>query len=274
MTAEERKIAEAYKRVFKKIYTKRRLNKFLKGDRFDIISASAALENSRDYDEFAKKFSRELAKLGLTKKRGIWRKYYEAAKKLNYIALPKTWSDFEKRQMEKAILHNFKMIKTIPRHVLEISQHKYSLDLINEVAKGRLSRGTFYRDLAAHGAKNAKVIARTESSKLLTFITENRAKDLGSVAYRWRSSNDIRTRPSHRAMNNVIVFWRPDNEKPILDKMQGNAGEFPNCRCTAQAIFDEDDFPDNHYKVYDYRTHKVVTMKTKDLLEAMKKGQL
>ena len=47
-------------------------------------------------------------------------------------------------------------------------------------------------------------------------------------------------------MNGVIVFWRPDNQKPLLDKMRGNAGEFPNCRCTPLPILDENDITESN----------------------------
>ena len=75
-------------------------------------------------------------------------------------------------------------------------------------------------------------------------------------------------------MNDVIVFWRPDNQKPLLDKMRGNAGEFPNCRCTTEPLFDENDFEDNFYKVYDYRIDKVVSISKKKLIESIRKGAL
>ena len=55
----------------------------------------------------------------------------------------------------------------------------------------------------------------------------------------------------------------------LLDNMRGNAGEFPNCRCDPQAIFDEDDLDKNQYKVYDYKTDKVITMSKNELIKAM-----
>ena len=122
------------------------------------------------------------------------------------------------------------------------------------------------------GNTHSKVIARTESAKLQTVILENRALDLGSIAYIWLASNDKRTRPSHKAMNGVIVFW--NFNKPLLDNMRGHAGEFPNCRCSPQPIFDEEDLQKPFYKVYDYRNNNIISMNKKDLIEALKRGQL
>lgn len=270
----ERQIQEIYEAVFKKIYTQKNIDALAKGSRIDITQTAALLESSEAYENFAKKFAKELAKKGIGKERGLWRKYFEAARKLHYVGLPKTWNEFEKSVMSKAIENNFKMIKSIPKQALAISQHVYTSTLIKEVAENKLSRGAFERQLKKHEAKNAKLIARTESAKLQTAILEQRAKDIGCVAYIWRASNDRRTRESHKEMNNVVVFWRPDPEKPLRDKMRGNAGEFPNCRCTPQPIIDEDDLTNATYKVYDYHTDKIITMNRFELLEALEKKEI
>ena len=178
------------------------------------------------------------------------------------------------KQLSAAVKHNFTMIKSIPARMMEILEHKYTSTLIEEVAKGKLPRGSFERQLKAHGHKQAKLIARTETAKLQTAIVQNRSQDLGSVMYRWRSSNDKRTRPSHREMNDVIVFWRSDLEKPLLDEMYGNAGEFPNCRCSPQPILDENDITNSWYKVYDYRQHKIISLGKNELIKAMQNGGL
>ncbi len=265
----ERMINRIYDLVFKKIYSKQRTSALSNGNHQPVVEAVSMLESSKQYNQFAAKFAVELAKKGLSQRRGIWRKYYEAAKKLHYVGLPSTFSAYEQQQMTLAITHNFTMIKSIPQHVLSISQHQYTSTLIEEVAKGAIPRGSFYRELASHGAKNARLIARTETAKLQTAIDENRATSLGSVAYFWLASNDKRTRPSHKAMNGVIVFWRPETQKPLLDKMRGNAGEFPNCRCATLPILDESDIEKTNYKVYDYRSDTIITMNKQDIIQAL-----
>lgn len=274
MNAVERKILKIYEQVFKKIYNKSGIDALKRNDRTVILKNMGVLETSKDYEEFAKKYSQELAKLGIKSRRGLWRKYYEAAKKLHYVAIPKTWTEYEMTILSKAVKHNFEMIKSIPRKTVEVMEHKYTSTLIEEVAKGKLPRGSFYRELASHGHKRAKLVARTETAKLQTAITETRARDLGSVAYFWLASNDKRTRPSHRAMNGVIVFWKDEMHKPLLDNMRGNAGEFPNCRCDTEPIVDLDQLSKSNYKVYDYRIDKVVTMSKNDVIKAFEQKQL
>lgn len=270
----ERKILKIYNEVYKKIFNSAAISTLATGSTSIVASNVATLQSSKQYEEFCKQFATELAKRGLANQRGVWRKFFDAAKASRHIALKMSYKDYEFKQMRKAIEHNFTMIQSIPTRMLDILQKKYLSTLIEEVAKGALPRGSFAKQLSIHAGKQAKVIARTETAKLQTAITENRATDLGSVAYIWKSSKDIRTRPSHRMMNGVVVFWRQGTQKPLLDKMYGNAGEFPNCRCTPLPIFDESDLKENSYKVYNYTTHSIIDMKKKDLINVITQGAL
>lgn len=270
----ERLIVQIYAKVYKEVFNTSNTNMLIKNDMQAVINSLSALQSSQKYNEFAVKFAQSLAAKGVRGQKGIWRKFYEAAKKAHYIGLPKTWAAFEAKIMTNAISHNFQMIKSIPDRMKEILGHKYTSTLIEEVAKGNLPRGSFRNMLAKHGHKQATLIARTETAKLQTAILENRATSLGSIVYRWLSSKDRRTRPSHQMMNGVIVFWRPQTQKPKLDNMQGNAGEFPNCRCTPQPIVDIVDLTQQSYKVYDYNSHKIITMTKKELISAIQKGTL
>jgi len=270
----ERQIEKIYKEVFKKIYSKKTLSKLI-SSKEDIKKQMLSLTNSDAYNKFAKKFSEELTKKGLSVKRGLWRKYFKAAKELKHGVFEKTYTEFQHNQFVKAMIHNFKMIKSIPRKVVEVSQQTYMSILRKQVIEGSLPRGSFEKELQKQGAKNAKLIARTERAKLQTTIMENRSRSLGSIMYVWLSSNDARTRKSHKNMNGVIVFWRDnDNEKPNLDKMFGNAGEFPNCRCSPKPILDERDITKSIYRVYDYRSKKIVQLSKFQLLECLKIGKL
>jgi len=271
----ERQIEAIYKEVFKKVFSTSTIRRFETMNEDKIKNTILRLGETDAYERFAKKFSKELAKKGLSHERGIWRKYFDAAKARRYKVYVKSFSEFQLEQLKKATEHNFKMIKSIPEKVLKVYEQKYILTLREQVLEGSIGRGSFEKELRKQGHKNSKLIARTETAKLQTAIMENRARDLGSVAYIWLSSNDIRTRKSHREMYDVVVFWRnKDNEKPNLDTMWGNAGEFPNCRCSPEPILDEKDLTKSSYKVYDYRNHTIITMSKIKLIEALKKGEL
>lgn len=268
----ENQINKIYKKVFNEIFNQRAVSNLLNNNKMQIGLSIAKLSSSDKFNKFCERFSKELAKMGLSQQRGIWRKYFQAARSAHIVGLPKTFNEFELQTMREAVDNNFKMIKSIPDRVFEVMNHKYTTTLIEEVIKGSVSRGSFKRLLEKHGNTNAKLVARTEAAKLQTVVLESRSTNLGSVAYVWKASNDNRTRPSHKEMNNVIVFWKHD--KPHLDNMIGHAGEFPNCRCAPLPIFDEDDFPNGQLKIYNYNTHSIESISKRDLIASLEKNQL
>lgn len=271
-TSIDRLIQQIYKTVYKQVFTKQNVSALSKGNAQPARNALDLLDLSQKYDEFAKKFAAELTKKGVYGQKGTWKKYYQAAKSKNYVGIPRTLSAYEAQVAKTAIEQNFKMIKTIPSQIKEILGHKYTSTLIQQVLEGKLGRKSFEAQLASHGHKQAKLIARTETAKLQTAILEERATNVGSIVYEWRASHDKRTRPSHKAMDGVIVFWK--KQKPLLDDMRGHAGEFPNCRCTPQPILDEDDLTESWYRVYDYRTDQIRRIGKRELIEAIRQGEL
>lgn len=85
-------------------------------------------------------------------------------------------------------------------------------------------------------ASKARTIARTSVSSVNTALTRARCERIGSDRYRWRTARDSDVRRSHQEMEGKIVHW---SDPPTLDNMTGHAGEFPNCRCYPEPIFDD-----------------------------------
>lgn len=259
----EKAINTAYEKVFNEVF---------KGEKTDIPQAKRRLinlENSSRYEIFCQKFAQSLAKKQIKYQKNTWKKLYTVAKKEGVIALKTTYTEYQKDVFKKAVNENFKMIKSIPQEVMKVINEKSIEKLINEVAEGKETRGSFEKFLKEKKSKNAKLIARTETAKLQTVIQKERATKLGSVCYIWRTSNDQRVRQSHKDMNGVVVFWKDDQEdKPLLDNMYGNAGEFPNCRCDCDSIVIPNvQLKNSFYNVYNYEKHKIERVSRKDLLE-------
>lgn len=89
----------------------------------------------------------------------------------------------------------------------------------------------------------ALLIARTETARSNAYISESRARAVGSSQYRWHNSGDAAVRESHRKyhgknLQGMIFSW--DNPPTLDDGMTGHPGTFPNCRCFAEPIFDEE----------------------------------
>ena len=79
----------------------------------------------------------------------------------------------------------------------------------------------------------AMLIARTESSRAASTITEIRAKSVGSKGYIWRTSRDVDVRKSHKALDGEFIRW---DSPPVTDKLKGHAGCVPNCRCYPEPV--------------------------------------
>jgi SPP1 gp7 family putative phage head morphogenesis protein len=108
---------------------------------------------------------------------------------------------------------------------------------VESLVSGRRSSATAREILrtADVSASRARLIARTESGRLASKLTEARCVQIGSEDYVWHATHDFpRVRASHLAMDLVIVRWtRP----PTLDGLAGHAGCLPNCRCYAEPRF-------------------------------------
>ena len=76
----------------------------------------------------------------------------------------------------------------------------------------------------------ANLIARTETGRVVSNLTQARAESVGSEGYQWATVRDAQVRPSHKAMDGKYVSW---SDPPTLDGLRGHAGSIPNCRCYA-----------------------------------------
>lgn len=89
----------------------------------------------------------------------------------------------------------------------------------------------------------AMLIARTETARANAVINQSRAMSVGSNQYRWHNSGDGAVRESHRVykgkrLQGMIFSW--DNPPTLTDGMTGHPGTFPNCRCFAEPVFDDE----------------------------------
>lgn len=119
----------------------------------------------------------------------------------------------------------------------------------------------------------ADLIARTETSKTSSALTQARSQNLGINWYEWRTSEDGRVRKSHKHMDGVLINWNdpPSPEaltKPPIKSTLGkyNAGCAPNCRCYASPVV-RLDFISWPHKVY-YRG-QIIRMSRKEFESIM-----
>ena len=191
-------------------------------------------DNKKKWDKLSAKMSQELKK--------------ELSK-----APAKTW-------MQKYMDDNVGLIKSIPIDAAKrvhklIKENQYvglrSTDLIDEIMR-----------IGSISENKAKMIARTETSRYSTALTEMRATSIGADWYVWKAVGDFRTRSSHKHMNRVLVNWNdpPSPEKLTGEKAYGeyHAGETFNCRCYPEVVLDLDDV---NFPAKVYWKGKIQTMK-------------
>ena len=77
----------------------------------------------------------------------------------------------------------------------------------------------------------ARLIARTETARTASVLTQVRSEQVGATHYRWLTAHDEAVRPDHRKLEGKIFAWA---EPPIADSKSGaraHPGQIYNCRC-------------------------------------------
>ena len=117
---------------------------------------------------------------------------------------------------------------------------------VQEIARGTLYSGARPEALAKEilksghvAASRATLIARTETAKASSVLTQARAAYVGSEGYIWRTVKDSDVRKSHRKMEGKFVRW--DTPPEVEPGKWYHAGQFPNCRCFSEPILPDDD---------------------------------
>ncbi len=117
---------------------------------------------------------------------------------------------------------------------------------VHKLAVESLSSGARAKELAAEIAKtghvtasHAGLIARTETARAASTLTQVRAEHIGSTHYIWRTSGDSDVRPLHRALKGKPIAW---NDPPVAGERgeRAHAGTIYNCRCFADPVIPEE----------------------------------
>jgi SPP1 gp7 family putative phage head morphogenesis protein len=85
------------------------------------------------------------------------------------------------------------------------------------------------------------LIARTETSKTSSALTQSRSENLGLKWYVWRTSEDARVRKSHDHMDGVLINWDNPPSPEQLVNIKSTLGRYhagcaPNCRCYSEVV--------------------------------------
>lgn len=195
----------------------------------DATTIVYALEQyGRQVEPWAEDVMLKIVEMSDQQNLGMWR---ELSGKLAERLQTLTTRDAVAQAIRELSLEGARLITSIP------------LDIAVEVetaAQAAAMTGTRHEALSEYIASRggvaqsrAELIARTETARQTTILTQTRAVSIGSEGYIWRTADDGRVRPSHAAMEGQFVRW---SEPPTLDGLTGHAGALPNCRCYPEPV--------------------------------------
>lgn len=98
------------------------------------------------------------------------------------------------------------------------------------------------RDLKNTGQvtkSRAMLIARTETARAASGLTEARARHVGATHYVWRSAEDMDVRKRHKKLNGRVFSW---DDPPVAGENgeRAHAGAIYNCRCYPEPIIPDE----------------------------------
>jgi SPP1 gp7 family putative phage head morphogenesis protein len=138
------------------------------------------------------------------------------------------------RVMQQLLAEQVTLIQSIP---LEAAQRVHRLTLAG------IEDSTRFTEIAKEIQRTEEVttsrailIARTETARTATTLTQARAESIGADSYIWRTSGDSTVRSDHKKLNGKIFQW---NNPPVADERSGeraHPGCIWNCRCYAEPI--------------------------------------
>lgn len=155
--------------------------------------------------------------------------------------------------MRAALIEQVELITSLP---LEAGNRVHELAL-----RGLLnaSRGEdIEKMILASGsvtASRARTIARTETARTSSLLTEARAQSIGADTYIWRTAGDSDVRKRHRHLEGrVFRFGKP----PVTGDHgeRSNPGQIYNCRCWAEPILPDRLLGLDHSRLYEHPEYR------------------
>lgn len=227
------------------------------------------------YLKWAESVAKQMAEAQDFKSKQMWKMYFrkyrgKQARKLS-SRLQKL---IDTMKLDDIIKENEKLITSFPDVMGEKAKKKYR-ELVKANVTGGARASQISKYLREIGVSRADLIARTETGKAATAITERRSENLGLKGYIWKTSLDRRVRQSHRMMNNVICFW---NDKPtpgIYEEPKNDRrvapGEDYNCRCLATTIVEKSQITEiaKSGKVKVWKNNRIQTMSVNTVIKLL-----
>jgi phage putative head morphogenesis protein, SPP1 gp7 family len=215
-------------------------------DPFEITAAIRSWLHNMVFHQFADNISQKVVTGLLNSSEKTWRMAARESSngRLIYEALRRELQGPVGVSVASQINRNAEIIKSMP---LDLAKQLTNF-ISDESVKGRRSEDIadeILRKFPGMTRNKAALIARTETSKTSTALTQARCENLGLNWYRWRTSEDGHVRDSHKHMEGVLVKW---SDPPSPERLIGaknppapyHAGNIYNCRCYPEPVVNLD----------------------------------
>jgi len=140
-------------------------------------------------------------------------------------------------RMRQLLDEQVDLITSLPRKAAE-RVHEMALKGLVSSSRGAEIREAILRSADVTESR-AVLIARTETQRTATALTQVRAEAAGTTHYIWHTAGDKDVRPGHKAMNGKTCSWA---EPPAVQESDGihyiHPGTIWNCRCWAEPVID------------------------------------
>lgn len=137
--------------------------------------------------------------------------------------------------MQALLSEQVTLIKSIPLDAAK-RVHELTLQGLEDSSRGSEIVAEIMRS-GEVAIGRANLIARTETARTASVLTQARATHIGSEGYIWRTAGDSDVRHSHKEMNGKFVRW---GDPPTLsDGTTTHAGQIYNCRCYPEPVLPE-----------------------------------
>lgn len=195
------------------------------------------------FRELARSAARKMVTMLRVDGQRTWR---EAARKSSrgteiYRALREEMKGPVGARIHQIVEENAKLISTFPDAIGE-RVAKSVLEMQQKGIRSTAMAQELARQFPEIAQSRIDLIARTETSKASTALTQARAENMGVDWYIWRTSRDARVRPAHMKMEGVLSRWADPPAPEVLhgEKSVGSyhAGNVYNCRCYPQPLLD------------------------------------
>lgn len=158
-------------------------------------------------------------------------------------------------EMRGSVGHRFRQLIDQNALLIKSLPAKAAAEAVRLIARNQQQGERASSLVVAHTSRvQSRLIARTETSKASTSLTQARSESLGISWYVWETSEDERVRKSHHKMQGVLInFTDPPSPEALSgEKSYGHyqAGNIFNCRCYPAPLIDFSDVSWSHRVYY------------------------